>query len=154
MASSQNSLSSSNCPRPLLPRADEAEKYLLACLVDWPERAGEILPLCKPADFFEPLHQKLWARFQTQHWATGDIDRLAAGRELECCDFLVELIEGAPTTAHAASRAEMVRQAARGRRAHEIFTKAADAILRGRPADAVIAQVQLALEPFEQEATA
>lgn len=137
---------------PLLPRADEAENYLLACLVDWPERAGEVLPLCRSTDFFHGMHQRLWRQFTTQFAMTGSIDRLAAGRELQCADFMFELADGAPTTVHAESRAEMVRLAARGRRLHEVFTRAAHAIERGRPADAVLAQVQLALEPFEAEA--
>jgi replicative DNA helicase len=135
-----------------LPRADEQEKYLLSCLMDWPDRAGEILPLCKPTDFFHELHAQLWRKFKTQLAMRGEIDRLAVGKELKCAEFLLELTEGAPTTAYADSQAEAVKLAARGRQLHEILTKGALAIERGRPADAVLSQVQLALEPFEAEA--
>jgi replicative DNA helicase len=136
---------------PRLPRADEAECYLLACLMDWPERAGEVLPLCQPSDFFETLHADLWRKFTTQLAMHGAIDRLAAGKELKCADRLLEFAYQAPTTEHAESRADMVKLAARGRQAHDVFQNAADAILDGRPADAVIAQVSLALESLETE---
>jgi replicative DNA helicase len=135
-----------------LPRADAEEKYLLACLMDWPERAGEILSLCKPTDFFHPLHQQLWRKFKTQLAMRGAIDRLAVGKDLGCAEFLLELTDGAPTTTWADGQAEAVKLAARGRQVHEILTKGAQAIERGRPADAVLSQVQLALEPFEVEA--
>ena len=82
----------------------------------------------------------------------GEIDRLAAGKELKCSDLLMELAHGAPTTTWAECKAEAVQLAARGRHLHEILTKAAQAIERGRPADGVLAQLQLALEPFEAEA--
>jgi replicative DNA helicase len=137
---------------PRLPRADEAEKYLLACCVVWPERAAEFLHLVRPTDFFDDRFRRLWKRFQTQLEMYGAIDRLDAGKKLNCAALLFELADCAPTTVHAESRAEMVKLAARGRHAHEIFQKAANAILRGRPADAVIAQVSLALEAFEAEA--
>src|SRR5690242_12515735 len=110
---------------PPLPRADAEEKFLFSCLMDWPERSGEILRLCRPTDFFHPLHQKLWRKFATQLATTGSIDRLAAGKELNCAEFLLELTDGAPTTAYAESQADAVKLAARGRQAHGIFSKAA-----------------------------
>lgn len=134
-----------------LPRADEDERYLLSCLMDWPERAGEILPLCRPTDFFHLMHRQLWRKFATQLAMRGEIDRHAAGKDLKCSDLLIELVHGAPTTAWAECKAEAIKLAARGRQLHEVLTKGAQAIERGRPADGVLAQVQLALEPFEAE---
>jgi replicative DNA helicase len=137
---------------PRLPRADEAEKYLVTCIVGFPDRAPEIIPLVKAKHFFDPLYQKIWKAFNTQLLTSGAVNPLAVGRLLDCAADLLELGYESVTTAHAESRAEMVREAATGRALYEVCRRAADAILRGRTADSVRAQLHLALDGFEAEA--
>jgi len=136
-----------------LPREDEKERDLIGCVLAFPERAGEILPLCRPTDFFEPLLQQLWRQLVTQWGTMGRVDCMAAARKIKCAQYVLEIAYSAPTTtAYAECLAEAIKLAARGRHLYEVLQRGADAILRGRPADAVLAQVQLALEPFEAEA--
>lgn len=135
---------------PRLPRADDAERYLLECLVVFPQRAHEILPLAKSTDFFEPLHQSLWRTFTRQHAITGEIDILAAGKKLGCADYLLELSFDCVTSVHAESRAKLVKDAARARAVHDICQRGADAILHGRSGESVLASLQMAMEGFQQ----
>ncbi|HEX5471880.1 MAG TPA: DnaB-like helicase N-terminal domain-containing protein [Lacipirellulaceae bacterium] len=137
---------------PEVPRADEHERYLLACLMDWPERAGEVLPLCRPTDFFDPMHQKLWRTFATQHATTGTIDRLAAGKQLGCCDLLIELTDCAPTTVHAESRAKMVRDAAQLRELDKVLDSGRKDIRARRPTQQILAKLQLHLAAIQEAA--
>jgi replicative DNA helicase len=139
---------------PRLPRADAAERYLIRCCVAWPERAHEILPLCKPTDFLDTLHQKIWREFATQYATTGGIDPMAVAKRLDCAAYLLELGQDAATAVHAATHAESLRDAARARRLFDVAQNAAQALLRGRPVDSVLTSLHMALDQFEKEAAA
>jgi hypothetical protein len=68
--------------------------------------------------------------------------------------YLLELGQDATTTAHAESRAKMVKDAARGRAHYDVLQRGANAVLSGRPTDSVLAQVEMAVEAFHEAATA
>src|SRR5262245_16440196 len=137
-----------------LPRAEQSERYLIQCCVGWPDRAAGIVPLIDPRDFSDQLHAHLWRAFRTQLDTKGEVDTLAAGKQLNCCAYLLELTGDLTTTAHAEMHAETIREAARARALYDVLQRAADAIMRGRTADSVLAQLELALPAFHEGATA
>jgi replicative DNA helicase len=139
---------------PRLPRADDAERYLITCVLGWPDRVGEIVPLVQPSEFFEPLHQKIWRTFSTQLALRGCCDPEAVAKQHDCALYLFELAQNLSTTVHAESEAERVKEAAKGRALFEVCYKAAQGILRRRPAVSVLAQLDLALSAFREGAAA
>lgn len=136
---------------PRLPRRDDAEEYLVQCVAAWPENANEVVPLLKPTDFFTPHYQKLWRVF-TRQLAFGSIDLVAAARECDCAYELYELRLDAVTAVHVESRVELVKNAAKARALYEVCQRAADALLRGRSADSVLASLSMALGGFHEAA--
>ncbi len=84
-----------------LPRAHDAEEYVLGCLVVFPTQADEIFSRLTATDFFDAEHQKIFAAAQRQY-AAGAIDPALLGRECGAAKLLVELglnPSSAPTTA-------------------------------------------------------
>jgi replicative DNA helicase len=138
----------------LLPRDHEAEQNLIRCIIGWPHRAPEVLPLVEPRHFLDELHQLLWKSFKTQLETNGAVDALFAAIKLGCAQYLNELSVDCTTTAHAEMWAESVREKATARALHEVLSKGADALLRGRMAESVLAQLELALPAFHEGSTA
>jgi replicative DNA helicase len=143
-----------NATDPRLPRAHKAERYLITCVLGWADRAPEIVPLLDAREFCHPLHRNLWKAFRTQLDTIGEVDPLAAGKQFNCCDYLLELSADVTTTADAANEAEAVREAARARALYDVCQRAANALLRGRTADSVLAQLNLALEGIDASSVA
>jgi replicative DNA helicase len=139
-------------PDPQLPHDREAELYLLQCCVAWPDRAESFMHLVRSTDFVDELHQNLWRTFHRQFSLTGEIDPLEAAKQHDCVWFVIELQQDSSSAALADIHAAKMKSAAKARQVYDIAQRAADAILRGRSADSVLASMRVAMAAFEEPA--
>jgi replicative DNA helicase len=110
--------------------------------------------LVDSTDFVDELHQKLWRCFNRQFSTAGKIDAVEAARLHDCLWYLIEIKNDASSAALAEIHAASMKAAAKARQLYEITHRAAEAILRGRSADSVIATLKMALEAFGEPAVA
>src|SRR5262249_11018360 len=109
---SRNGVRGMNRP---LPQDIEAERELLSCVLAWPDRATGIIRLVRADDFVDELHAKVWRLFATQLDLTGEVDIVAAARELQCAEYLLELTLKASTSTVAPIMADSVKDTAKAR---------------------------------------
>lgn len=119
---------------PTLPRADDAERYCLGCLIAFPDTAGELFELLQPTDFFDVEHQRIFTAAARQ-FSAGGIDRVLLGKETKQPKFLVDLgisPHNAPVTdAHIPTEAAKIVEARRKRQLFAIADDARHAALNG-----------------------
>ncbi|MEX0641919.1 MAG: AAA family ATPase [Pirellulales bacterium] len=133
-----------------LPREPAAERYVLACAIAWPERAGEVLPLLRPADFADGLHERLWRTLQRQH-AAGDVDVVLAARECDAAGYVLELAAEATTAAHVPVKAAEVIEARRKRQLAESAEHVLKCCQNGRPAESILYEWKNTFEEIERD---
>ncbi|RKH09596.1 hypothetical protein D7V97_16045 [Corallococcus sp. CA053C] len=120
-------------------RNHDAEKAVLGCVLAGRATLDDC-GLLAAEDFDHPMHRDVWAAVLRVHAARKPIDGLAVAEALHAAGKLaaigtgvMDLEESCPILAHAASYAEMVRQAAMARRLDAMLTDAARANRAGTP---------------------
>lgn len=119
------------------PQDVDAEKSLLGALMLSDEILPEILTVLKPADFYEPRHQKIFQAMLALYDAHQPVDLLTLTnqlkstkelREIGGAPYLTELSNFTPAATHAKTYADIVEKASVRRRlikaGNEIATKA------------------------------
>lgn len=138
----------------ILPRNLDAEKYVIGCLVRFPERADEIFTRLTATDFFDAEHTKIFRVAQKQ-FAAGGIDPVLLASEVGAAQTLVELglnPANAPATAvHIPSEAAKIVECRRKRQLHSMFNDAALATLNGRPSEEIFRTVLGDMADFGRE---
>jgi hypothetical protein len=134
-----------------LPRADDAERYILGCFVRFPERADEVLATqLRSTDFVDPLHQKLFQAFIDQH-VRGGIDPVLVGRQTDSAGELLILAENVTTSVHVPAEAAKIIETRRKRQLHQIVEAAGEAALNGQASSDVFNALTADLVDFRQE---
>ncbi len=107
------------------PKSDEAEQSLLGALLLDPERAGEVLEIVQPEDFYQKRHQTIFEVISGLSERSAPIDFVTVGEALKAlgsyeeiggAQYLVELSSSVTSSAHAAYHAHLVAETATLRR--------------------------------------
>ncbi|NBD11811.1 replicative DNA helicase [Corallococcus silvisoli] len=126
-------------------RNHEAERAVIGCVLVGRASLDDCGHL--PVDEFDhPMHRDVWEAVLRVHAARKPIDGLAVAEELKAAGKLaaigtgiMDLEESCPILAHAASYAELVRQAAMRRRLDALLTEAARSNRSGKaPAEVAL----------------
>ena len=107
-----------------LPHEPESERYVLGCMIQYPDCREGATKLLRATDFVEPAHAAIYDVFSRQ-FANGDIDLVLAGREVKhlpfftpdgnAAGYLYELKEGVATGARVVHEAGKIVAARRKR---------------------------------------
>lgn len=121
------------------PHSVEAERTVLGALLLDTERIVDVVPTVQPADFYDPVHRKIFEAMRRLYEERKPIDfvtvaeLLRGDNSIEACGgsaFLATLAAGVPTSAHAGHYAAIVRDKSMHRQLLEagesIATLAAD----------------------------
>ncbi|MFO0905824.1 MAG: replicative DNA helicase [Pirellulales bacterium] len=120
-------------PRPATPSAPphalDAEQTLLGALLLDGDRFVDVSPLLTALDFYDPLHQAIYAAVEKLYEARSPVDAVTVADALRSDEaltarggmpFLVSLVANVPTSSHAVRYAEIVRDAALRRKLRAI----------------------------------
>lgn len=142
-----------------LPRANAAECSLIGAGLLLPERAGELLHLAEPSDFYDEFRRKLWAVMRDQHHK-GGIDLARIRRELEVPfsasgdlsrDALNDLMDNAGLPVHAPADAAEIIEARRKRQRWELHYDLAQHALNGTTSEIIDQEAEAALFDWKRE---
>ena len=107
-----------------LPREPESEKYVLGCMIQFPDCWNDATKLLRPTDFVDPTHAAIFDVFSRQS-ADGGIDPVLAAREVKhlpffapdgnAAGYLYDLKENVATSVHVAHEAGKIVGARRKR---------------------------------------
>lgn len=139
-------------------RAHDAEQAVLCAVLCAPDALPEIAAILSADDFADPRHALIFTAMQAVAGRGRDVDPLTVADELiergaleraGGKDYLAQLIDAVPTTAHVASHAALVRDAAQRRALATFLDDGARGAREGKlpPAD-LAANVRTALEAF------
>jgi hypothetical protein len=138
--------------RDRLPKAHDAERYVLGCLVRFPERADEVLSSgLRTTDFVDRDHQRIFAAFREQ-FTSGAVDPVLVGRGTNSSGYLFELADDVQTTVHVATEAAKIIDARRKRQLLGYGESLREAALNGQPADDVFRMHAADLDDYQREA--
>jgi hypothetical protein len=139
---------------PPLPRADDAERYCIGCLIAFPESADEVFTRLKATDFFDQGHQRIFDIAARQH-AAGGIDRVLLGKEAGAVEILIDLginPHNAPATAvHIPTEAAKIIEARRKRQLFQISDDARHAALNGKCFDTAFRSLTADLDDLHRD---
>ncbi|WP_447643186.1 DnaB-like helicase N-terminal domain-containing protein [Nocardioides zeae] len=120
------------------PQDLDAERALLAVLVQNPDLGDQLRTEVYASDFYRPTHEKIWATWHDLHQAGGvppDVvtlnSALIRDRETEAVRELADLATATPSPLHAAQYAAIVRDHARLRIVDHVATSLRDVVNRG-----------------------
>jgi hypothetical protein len=111
------------------PHALDAEQTLLGALLLDGERFVDVSPLLSAPDFYDPLHQTIYAAVEKLYEARSPVDAVTVADALRNDEaltargglpFLISLVANVPTSSHATRYAEIVRDAALRRKLRAI----------------------------------
>ena len=111
------------------PHALDAEQTLLGALLLDGERFVDVSPLLSAPDFYDPLHQAIYAAVEKLYEARSPVDAVTVADALRNDEaltargglpFLISLVANVPTSSHATRYAEIVRDAALRRKLRAI----------------------------------
>jgi replicative DNA helicase len=117
------------------PHSVEGERTVLGAILLDPERMIDVAPSVQPADFYDPVHRKIFAAIRQLYDDRKPIDfvtvseALRGDQQLEAIGgsaFLAALANDVPTSAHAAHYAAIVRDKAMHRQVLDAGTFIAD----------------------------
>ena len=137
-----------------LPREDAAERYLLGCLVAFPDRAGELFEVLKATDFVDQEHRKIFAAAARQH-AAGGIDPVLLGTETGTASILFGLgvdPHNAPaTTVHIPVEAAKVIECRKKRERFDALQSLASHALNGYSSERIDLEIKSLQYDWQRE---
>ncbi len=123
-----------------LPKNIDAERYLIGCLIRFPDRADEVFSRLTATDFFDLEHAKIFRAAQKQ-FAAGGIDPVLLAREVGAAQTLVELgmnPANAPATAvHIPTEVAKIVECRRKRQRYDALQTLASHALNGYSSEAI-----------------
>jgi len=145
-----------------LPSAIDAEGQVIGALMIDPTRIGDIAKLLRPADFVDPYHRLMFATITAMHGRREPIDVVAVSRHLKTSDmfagpdisaagYLAGTGVAVSTVAHVQHHAELVQEAGRKRRLHDLASTAAEHTLNGQGSSEVLADLLAGVEDLRSE---
>lgn len=122
-----------------LPSSPDAEQQVIGSLLLAPERIGDIAKLLKPSDFLDSLHRATYSVIIAMHRDQLPIDVATVKAELDRCKafvetgtrgavYLAETSQSVSTAARVRYHADIVAEASRKRRVHEVVRQTLDTL--------------------------
>ncbi len=135
-----------------LPHEDAAEKYIIGCLVRFPDRNGGMLSRSlSPADFVDKLHQQIFAAFIEQQARSGEVDPALVGKATNSAGYLLTLRDDVATRVHATCEAAKIIEARRKRQIISIIENAGDAAKNGHTSSDLLKMLLADMSVFRRD---